>query len=229
MRVNIYAEEMTGNVELVTKTVEGQEFAAVRFWLYLPATMRTQLRTESGVTLPRDKHGNTQVRGPFLHRPGDDDSSAVTFWGKRELRSVLARALGLLDAYYGVTDTELVTPEDEAEAARYVEAFAPTENNLRVIAAESMSYKRQLAQSTVKLEGIIDQFVNVYGEVAVPSILMKEAAQLWREYYEWSGNHMILTEEGWEPGDAKESYTALALEEDRDISNYITDEVNAPA
>jgi hypothetical protein len=85
MRVNVYAEEMTGKVELVTKTVEGQEFVAVRFWLYLPVT-----------------NDGMQMQGPFLHRPGDDDSSAVTFWGKRELRNTLAEALRLLDEHYSI-------------------------------------------------------------------------------------------------------------------------------
>lgn len=83
MRVNVYAEEMTDRVEIVSKTVEGREFTAVRFYLELPATV-------SGV----------QHKAPFIHRPGDDDSSAVTFWGKRDLRPMLRKALALLDAHY---------------------------------------------------------------------------------------------------------------------------------
>lgn len=39
-----------------------------------------------------------------MHRPGDDDSSAVTFWGKRDLREVLLIALGLLDEHYAPRD-----------------------------------------------------------------------------------------------------------------------------
>ncbi|HXQ34811.1 MAG TPA: hypothetical protein VN843_12430, partial [Anaerolineales bacterium] len=39
-------------------------------------------------------------RGPFIHRPGDDDSSAVTFWGKQDLRNLLRKALDLLDRHY---------------------------------------------------------------------------------------------------------------------------------
>ena len=35
-----------------------------------------------------------------MHRPGDDDSSAVTFWGKADLYDVLKKALGLLDEHY---------------------------------------------------------------------------------------------------------------------------------
>lgn len=37
----------------------------------------------------------------YIHRPGDDDSAAVTFWGKRDLRPLLRRALALLDEHYG--------------------------------------------------------------------------------------------------------------------------------
>lgn len=84
MRVNVYAEEMTDRVEVVQKG----EFTGVRFWLELPAT----------VQLP-DQIGISQIRGPFTHHPGDDDSAAVTFWGKRELRKALVKALALLDAH----------------------------------------------------------------------------------------------------------------------------------
>jgi hypothetical protein len=85
MRVNVYAEEMTDRVELVTKEVDGRTYTAVRFYLYLPATGA----------------GGAQHRGPFLHRDGDDDSAAVTFWGKRDLRRLLKKALALLDEHYG--------------------------------------------------------------------------------------------------------------------------------
>lgn len=83
MRVNVYAEEMTDRIEIVSKG----EFTGLRFYLELPVTV-----------------GTDQVTGPFLHRPGDDDSSAVTFWGKRDLRKVLRSALALLDAHYGGPD-----------------------------------------------------------------------------------------------------------------------------
>lgn len=79
MRVNIYAEEMTNKLEIVEKG----GFTGLRFYLELPATV-----------------DGKQYQGPFLHKPGDDDSSAVTFWGKRDLRSVLRQALTHLDAHY---------------------------------------------------------------------------------------------------------------------------------
>lgn len=84
MRVNIYAEEITQRIELVEKEIDGQTFTGLRFYLELPVT---------------EKDG-TQISGPFIHHPGDDDSSAVTFWGKRALREVLNDALDLLDEYY---------------------------------------------------------------------------------------------------------------------------------
>lgn len=84
MRVNVYAEEMTDRVEIIGKRIDGQEFTGLRFYLELPAT----------------GPDGTQHQGPFLHRPGDDDSSAVTFWGKRDLREVLQKALVMLDRHY---------------------------------------------------------------------------------------------------------------------------------
>ena len=84
MRVNIYAEEMTDRVEIIEKQVDGQVFTGVRFYLELP----TSQEVNGGVV---------QHRGPFLHRPGDDDSSAVTFWGKDALKVALRKALALLE------------------------------------------------------------------------------------------------------------------------------------
>lgn len=43
----------------------------------------------------------------------------------------------------------------------------------------------------------------------------------WRDYYLFTGEHMILTDEGWEPGDCKESL----MEDEAEI----LDEINAPA
>jgi hypothetical protein len=84
MRVNVYAEELTDNIEIHSKVIEGQEFTGLRIYLHLP------------VTLP----DGTQAQGAFMHHPGDDDSSAVTFWGKRDLRGVLRKALAMLDTHY---------------------------------------------------------------------------------------------------------------------------------
>ncbi len=86
MRVNIYAEEMTDRVEIVSKG----EFTGVRFYLELPVT----------VPNPDSPMGVRQVSGAFMHHPNDDDSAAVTFWGKQDLRGVLRSALDLLDKYY---------------------------------------------------------------------------------------------------------------------------------
>ena len=92
MRVNVYAEEMTDRIEIVTKEIDGHGFTGLRFYLELPVTQAVE---RDGV-----HQGYIQHRGPFLHRPGDDDSSAVTFWGKRDFRDVLRKALAMLDDHY---------------------------------------------------------------------------------------------------------------------------------
>ena len=89
MRVNVYAEEMTDRVEIIEKDIDGQKFTGLRIYLELPVTIRNAI----GGSI-------RQVSGPFVHRPGDDDSSAVTFWGKRDLRDVLRKALTELDRHY---------------------------------------------------------------------------------------------------------------------------------
>lgn len=98
MRVNVYAEEMTDRVEIIAKEIDGQKFTGLRFYLYLPVTNTT----------PGSPHAGEQVQGPFLHRDGDDDSAAVTFWGKRDLRDVLRKALKLLDEHYAAREVERI-------------------------------------------------------------------------------------------------------------------------
>lgn len=99
MRVNVYAEEMTNRIEIIRKEVDGQVFTGLRFYLELPAS--------TPVIVNNQHCGYNHVRGPFMHRPGDDDSSAVTFWGKRDLRELLRLAELKLAAHYdgGTTPT----------------------------------------------------------------------------------------------------------------------------
>ena len=84
MRVNVYAEEMTEHMEIVEKEVDGIVFTGLRFYLHLPTT------------LPN----GGEIKGPFIHREGDDDSSAVTFWGKRDMRGLMAKGLDMLNKHY---------------------------------------------------------------------------------------------------------------------------------
>lgn len=98
MRVNVYAEEMTDRIEIISKEIEGQTFTGLRFYLELPVTVR-----RSNIPGPESAEENPtveQVQGPFMHHPGDDDSAAVTFWGKQDLRAVLRKALAELDKHY---------------------------------------------------------------------------------------------------------------------------------
>ena len=89
MRVNIYAEEMTERVEIISKKIDGHTFTGLRLYLYLP------------VSVPRHAElGYDNVQGPFIHREGDDDSSAITFWGKRDLREILKIMQEKLDEHY---------------------------------------------------------------------------------------------------------------------------------
>jgi hypothetical protein len=96
MRINVYAEELTDRVEIIAKEIDGHKFTGLRIYLELPATVDGQ-----------------QYRGPFMHRPGDDDSSAVTFWGKQDLRTVLRKALVMLDEHYEGRDRHIANRFDK--------------------------------------------------------------------------------------------------------------------
>jgi len=107
MRVNVYAEEMTDRVEIIKKNVGGHDFTAVRFYLELPASFVPDPVIGDGALRPasiKDTVQADQMKAPFIHHPGDDDSSAVTFWGKRDLRPMLRKALALLDEHYAERD-----------------------------------------------------------------------------------------------------------------------------
>ena len=99
MRVNVYAEEMTDRIEIISKEIEGNKFTGLRIYLELPVTQRVVTYVNRVTGLPIESEVR-QIKGPFIHRPGDDDSSAVTFWGKKDLREVLRIALAKLDEHY---------------------------------------------------------------------------------------------------------------------------------
>lgn len=92
MRVNVYAEELPeeGEISIIGKEIEGQVFTGLRIPLYLPVTLQD----------------GTQARGKFMHHPNDDDSSAITIWGKRDLRLLLREAMEKLDEYYAGVSRE---------------------------------------------------------------------------------------------------------------------------
>ena len=94
--MNIYAEEITDRIQIVEKTTPDGTFTGLRFYLELPVTKYVIART--GDDPPHSEA--IQVRGPFMHHPGDDDSAAVTFWGKRDLLPVLRRAVAMLEGHY---------------------------------------------------------------------------------------------------------------------------------
>lgn len=111
MRVNVYAEEMTDRVEIISKTIDGHKFTGLRFYLELPVTTR--------VPQAVDDPGE-HVRGKFVHRLDDDDSSAITFWGKRDLREALAIAHAKLTAHYRDTTKSVDMIEMCARSAHEV-------------------------------------------------------------------------------------------------------------
>ena len=104
MRVNIYAEEMTDRIEIIGKEIDGHTFTGLRFYLELPVSLVDYGEGHTRYATKEDRHGVVQYKGAFIHRPGDDDSAAVTFWGKRDLREVLRQALALLDEHYAKRD-----------------------------------------------------------------------------------------------------------------------------
>lgn len=100
MRVNVYAEEMTEHIEIISKQIDGHSFTGLRLYLHLPVTIPNPSYSAARLGSPE----TVNVQGSFIHHPGDDDSSAVTFWGKRDLRTVLKKMIEELDKHYAIRD-----------------------------------------------------------------------------------------------------------------------------
>ena len=115
MRVNIYAEEMTVPYP---DHRQGDRRQAV----HRPALLSSELpvnltAAQHGIDTPVD--ANTHfARGPFLHHTGDDDSAAVTFWGKSDLRAMLRKALAMLDEHYAERERTAFARTYDANARR---------------------------------------------------------------------------------------------------------------
>lgn len=139
MRVNVYSEELTDRIEIVEKTTPEGTFTGLRFYLELPV---------------KPGADSEQIRGPFIHHPGDDDSAAVTFWGKQQLRELLQKALTLLEEHYA----QRVTPAEQAVAipcpddrSRQLESFL--RNDIKA-AREVQGFSAAKAASPWRLEPI---------------------------------------------------------------------------
>lgn len=105
MRVNVYAEEMTDRIEVIEKTTADGTFTGLRIYLELPVSkFKYNVFGKPPGAADHPNHWDSgeivHLKGPFVHRPGDDDSSAVTFWGKKDLRRVLEKAIEELDRHH---------------------------------------------------------------------------------------------------------------------------------
>lgn len=151
MRVNVYAEEMTDRIEIIEKETPDGKFTGLRLYLELPATV-----------------DGKQVQGPFMHRPGDDDSAAVTFWGKRDLRDVLRKALARLDAHY-----ERSAQSRAADAVRGKEGGAAWESGVK--AANLARMALETVPDQAKISDAYDEITLDDGRVIVIHVRVVES------------------------------------------------------
>lgn len=56
--------------------------------------------------------------------------------------------------------------------------------------------------------------------------MIEPGMKLWRDYWIHSGQHMILTDEGWEPADDVLDSYAEELADGQSLSDVVRDEVN---
>jgi hypothetical protein len=144
MRVNVYAEEMTDRIEIISKEIDGRTFTELRFYMELPATIR------------EDEPGKTR-------RVGDDDSATVTFWGKRDLRGVLRKALAMLDVHY-----EGGTPDPENETS------------------DANGY-HQLLGAKWMVEAIVEEMRTKFEQNANAQLFASHIEDKWRDEVYWRG------------------------------------------
>lgn len=90
MRVNVYGEELTNRIEVVTKEADGYTFYGLRFWLKFP-------NADWWIHRKVTNEGELE---------NDDDSSAVTIWAENKEQ--------LWDLFQQAID-ELEQPTEETE------------------------------------------------------------------------------------------------------------------
>jgi hypothetical protein len=73
---------------------------------------------------------------------------------------------------------------------------------------------------------LLERFVDLYGETPLEGSMIAPGLVLWRDYWKYSGQHMILTDDGWEPADIALPIYAENLDDGEDLSDVIQDEVN---
>jgi hypothetical protein len=114
MRVNVYAEEITDRIDIIEKVVNGVSYTGLRFYLELPVTIANAQGT-----------GMASYRGPFMHHDGDDDSAAVTFWGKKDLRGAFLKAIEMLERHAAEhrSKSPPVATRESTQAQRFDESF----------------------------------------------------------------------------------------------------------
>lgn len=142
MRVNVYAEEMTDRIEIISKEIDGETYYGLRIYLELPVT-----------------EGGRQVKGPFIHREGDDDSSAVTFWGKRDLQDTLRKALDALERFYEGKERAKLHDLLQLQPGTAVEIQC---GSYKMSAAHYHSLQRELAalkEQNAQLEGKVETLI----------------------------------------------------------------------
>jgi hypothetical protein len=73
---------------------------------------------------------------------------------------------------------------------------------------------------------LLERFVEVYAETALVGSEIQPGMKLWRDYYLYTGQHMVLTDEGWEPADDVLDSYADELAAGQSLSDVVRDEVN---
>jgi hypothetical protein len=91
-----------------------------------------------------------------------------------------------------------------------------------------MAAMQRLPEHSKQAVELLERFAEVYGEAPLRGSMIEPGRKLWRNYYEWTGEHMILVDGGWEPGEGKAGYEQMAKDESVALSSLILDEVNSP-
>ena len=85
--VNIYAEDLTDRIEVLSKDIEGVSYTGLVLYLEPPTVIKSG--HYAGQNLP----------GSCLYR--DSGPYTLTVWGKRDLRDLLDKMKDALDHHYG--------------------------------------------------------------------------------------------------------------------------------
>ena len=185
---------------------------------------------------PHDAHESLTCSGLLVYdRPGGVPGIQQCFCGHHIILQSGCAAPEIFIPIQRDVDASTARPSHDCGAG-IVKAVAEERQRCIDLCLEQYTYWRDMSQVNTHVKARIE----AEEKLATAMALLARATELqadspvkndpkfWKDLYLFTGQHMILTDEGWEDGAAKQSYIDMLKDERYTLDDLILDEVNAP-